>query len=148
MNSLSLLNTSLIKLLPSSLCGRIIVTCYSTDRHDKNHYDIVIAGGGMVGNTLACAIGKWLNKKIIILKSYDNLGKNPRLSQKRILVLEASKEKKWSYSEKYSNRVVSLSPGTYKLLNDLGAWDFIAKNRFATIKRLQVISIACRLELQ
>ncbi|XP_066249097.1 ubiquinone biosynthesis monooxygenase COQ6, mitochondrial-like [Euwallacea similis] len=85
------------------------------------HYDIIVAGGGMVGTTLACT-----------------LGKNPKLSNKKILLLEASKSKPWNSPEEYSNRVVSINPGTQNLLNQIGAWNFIEKNRFATVKRLQV----------
>lgn len=32
---------------------------YSTVFDDKNHYDIIISGGGMVGTTLACTLGKF-----------------------------------------------------------------------------------------
>ncbi|KAJ8985966.1 hypothetical protein NQ317_010724, partial [Molorchus minor] len=87
----------------------------------RNHYDIAIAGGGMVGTTLACA-----------------LGKNTKLCNLRILLLEASKEKTWSLPIKYSNRVVSVNPGTYNLLNDVDAWEYISSRRYATVKRLQV----------
>ncbi|XP_066148540.1 ubiquinone biosynthesis monooxygenase COQ6, mitochondrial [Euwallacea fornicatus] len=85
------------------------------------HYDIIVAGGGMVGTTLACT-----------------LGKNPKLSEKKILLLEASKDKSGNLGEEYSNRVVSINHGTQKLLNQIGAWNFIEKNRFATVKKLQV----------
>ncbi|KAJ8960297.1 hypothetical protein NQ318_004023 [Aromia moschata] len=88
---------------------------------NRNHYDIAIAGGGMVGTTLACT-----------------LGKNFKLSNKRILLLESGKKKPWTLPEKYNNRVVSINPGTHKLLNDINAWRHINNNRFATVKRLQV----------
>ncbi|CAG9813073.1 unnamed protein product [Phaedon cochleariae] len=95
--------------------------CFSSKEPKENHYDIVIAGGGMIGTTLACV-----------------LGRNGKLSDKRILLLEAGAQKLWSLPEKYSNRVVSLNPGTHKLLNDIGAWRSIENSRFATVKRLQV----------
>lgn len=67
-----------------------------------------------------------------------NLGKNTVLSNKRILLLESSKEKQWKLPDKYSNRVVSLNPGTFKLLNDIDVWKHIKNARFSTVKRLQV----------
>lgn len=69
------------------------------------------------------------------------LGKNQVLSSKKLLLLEGSKIKPRSISDKYSNRVVSINLGTHKLLNDIGAWSFIAKNRFSTVKRMQVTLI-------
>ncbi|KAJ8925743.1 hypothetical protein NQ315_009591 [Exocentrus adspersus] len=92
---------------------------YSTT--GNKHYDIIIAGGGMIGTTLACT-----------------LGKNPLLQNKRILLLEAGKEKAWALPDKYTNRVVSINPGTHKLLNSINAWKHIENNRFAIVKRLQV----------
>lgn len=92
-----------------------------SSNRNENHYDIIITGGGMIGTTLACT-----------------LGKNPRLSSKHILLLEAGKEKVWALPEKYSNRVVSVNPGTYNLLNDIGAWKHIEDARYASVKRLQV----------
>lgn len=65
-------------------------------------------------------------------------GKNSKLSNKKILLLEASKQKKWEHGEKYGNRVVSLNPGTQKLLYEIDVWKHIKSARFATVKRLQV----------
>ncbi|XP_056635329.1 ubiquinone biosynthesis monooxygenase COQ6, mitochondrial isoform X2 [Diorhabda sublineata] len=87
----------------------------------KKYYDIIIAGGGMIGTTLACT-----------------LGKNTRLSGKRILLLESSKDSLYVLPEKYSNRVVSLNPGTKKSLTKIDAWKHINEARFATVKRLQI----------
>ncbi|XP_056635326.1 ubiquinone biosynthesis monooxygenase COQ6, mitochondrial isoform X1 [Diorhabda sublineata] len=88
----------------------------------KKYYDIIIAGGGMIGTTLACT-----------------LGKNTRLSGKRILLLESSKDSLYVLPEKYSNRVVSLNPGTKKSLTKIDAWKHINEARFATVKRLQLM---------
>nr|CAH7763763.1 unnamed protein product [Callosobruchus chinensis] len=118
----------------SSILGKLhkfpitVVRSYSNSVK-KNHYDIIISGGGMVGASLACT-----------------LGKNTKLSNKKILLLEAGKEKQYNFSDKYSNRVVSLNPATYKLLNDINAWQHIKNTRYATVKRLQVwdaVSDAC-----
>uniref|UniRef100_A0AAR5Q6R7 FAD-binding domain-containing protein n=1 Tax=Dendroctonus ponderosae TaxID=77166 RepID=A0AAR5Q6R7_DENPD len=103
------------------LKGPRLVLLRAIAQDATKHYDIIIAGGGMVGTTLACT-----------------LGKNQILSNKKLLLLEGSKIKQQSISDKYSNRVVSINLGTHKLLNDIGAWSFIAKNRFATVRRMQV----------
>ncbi|CAH0551225.1 unnamed protein product [Brassicogethes aeneus] len=87
----------------------------------SNHYDIIIAGGGMVGTTLACTLGQNIN-----------------LSNSRILLLEGADEKPILLPDKYSNRVVSLNPGTAKLLSDIGAWKHVAESRYAPVKKLQV----------
>uniref|UniRef100_A0A6P7G0U5 Ubiquinone biosynthesis monooxygenase COQ6, mitochondrial n=2 Tax=Diabrotica virgifera virgifera TaxID=50390 RepID=A0A6P7G0U5_DIAVI len=94
----------------------------SSTECSKKYYDIVIAGGGMIGTTLACA-----------------LGKNSRFSGRKILLLESTKDIPFVSSEKYSNRVVSLTPGTKNLLNNIGTWKHIEEARFATVKRLQVM---------
>uniref|UniRef100_A0A6P7GU95 Ubiquinone biosynthesis monooxygenase COQ6, mitochondrial-like n=1 Tax=Diabrotica virgifera virgifera TaxID=50390 RepID=A0A6P7GU95_DIAVI len=65
--------------------------------------------------------------------------KNSRFSGRKILLLESTKDIPFVSSEKYSNRVVSLTPGTKKLLNDIGTWKHIEETRFATVKRLQVM---------
>lgn len=33
-----------------------------SDETSKSFYDIIIAGGGMVGTTLACTLGKYFNQ--------------------------------------------------------------------------------------
>ncbi|GJQ85618.1 putative ubiquinone biosynthesis monooxygenase [Trypoxylus dichotomus] len=93
----------------------------STVSSNENHYDIIIAGGGMVGSTLACT-----------------LAKNSKLSNRRILLLEASKDFNWTPTEKYSNRVVALNPNTRKLLDGIGAWKHIEAVRYAPVLKLQV----------
>lgn len=95
--------------------------CLSTIQPAK-HYDIIVAGGGMVGTTLACT-----------------LGKNPILSEKSIMLLESSPPKPWNLSQKYGNRVSALNKTSFDLLNKIGAWEHITQARFAPVKRMQVI---------
>ncbi|XP_044745342.1 ubiquinone biosynthesis monooxygenase COQ6, mitochondrial [Coccinella septempunctata] len=87
----------------------------------QTNYDIVIVGGGLVGATLACV-----------------LGKNSRLSDKSILLLEGSKKRDWKLPELYSNRVSSLNQATYNLLNEIGVWRHIQSSRYGTVKRMQI----------
>jgi ubiquinone biosynthesis monooxygenase Coq6 len=93
----------------------------SSEELSSKHYDIVVAGGGMVGTTLACT-----------------LGKNPKLGDKKILLLESSKESQWKLPEDYSNRVSALNPANVELLCDIGAWQHIAGARCGPVKRMQV----------
>lgn len=93
----------------------------STSSNNENHYDIIIAGGGLIGSTLACA-----------------LGKNTKLSKKRILLLEGCKEFNWKPTEKYSNRVVALNLNTQKLLNKIDIWKYIESGRYGPVHKLQV----------
>ncbi|XP_063908111.1 ubiquinone biosynthesis monooxygenase COQ6, mitochondrial isoform X2 [Zophobas morio] len=87
----------------------------------SNHYDIIVAGGGMVGTTLACT-----------------LGKNPKFADKKILLLESSKKSQWRLPETYSNRVSALNAATVDLLKDIDAWKHISGARFGPVKRMQV----------
>ncbi|XP_023313056.1 ubiquinone biosynthesis monooxygenase COQ6, mitochondrial-like [Anoplophora glabripennis] len=112
--------SSIVKPLLRRTLTNFVERGLSSNRNE-NHYDIIITGGGMIGTTLACT-----------------LGKNAKLANKHILLLEAGKQKVWSLPEKYSNRVVSINPGTYKLLNYIGAWKHIEASRYAAVKRLQV----------
>ncbi|XP_058826812.1 ubiquinone biosynthesis monooxygenase COQ6, mitochondrial [Topomyia yanbarensis] len=85
-------------------------------------YDIIIAGGGMVGTTLACS-----------------LGKNPRLADRRILLLEAAAGFKPPTGQSYSNRVSAISKGTHRLMKTIGAWSHIeATNRVKPVLKMQV----------
>ncbi|XP_055615462.1 ubiquinone biosynthesis monooxygenase COQ6, mitochondrial [Toxorhynchites rutilus septentrionalis] len=84
-------------------------------------YDIIIAGGGMVGTTLACS-----------------LGKNLRLADRRILVLEAASGFKQPSMDTYSNRVSAISKGTHRLMKTVGAWPQIEATRVKPVLKMQV----------
>jgi 2-polyprenyl-6-methoxyphenol hydroxylase-like FAD-dependent oxidoreductase len=67
----------------------------------------------------------------------------PRLSGKRILLLEGSPQQSMDLKPKYSNRVSSLNSGTKSLLQLIGAWKHIANARYKTVKKLQVQICLC-----
>jgi ubiquinone biosynthesis monooxygenase Coq6 len=90
-------------------------------KEERLHYDIIVAGGGMVGTAMACA-----------------LAQAPRLSRKRILLLEGSPQQSMDLKPQYSNCVSSLNTGTKSLLQSIGAWKHIASARYKTVKKLQV----------
>ncbi|CAB0038602.1 unnamed protein product [Trichogramma brassicae] len=116
--------SSSLKIL-SKKCPVISFVCSKRLRHDdssaEQSYDIVIAGGGMVGTTLACA-----------------LANNRRLESKKILLLEASNKFSYTPQEKYSNRVVALNKNTRILLSSIGAWKHIESVRHTPVRKMQV----------
>ncbi|KAK3723604.1 hypothetical protein QZH41_019319 [Actinostola sp. cb2023] len=95
--------------------------CTSTSNREDCFYDITIIGGGMVGGSLACA-----------------LGSESSLSEHKVLVLEAGPKKQFNLPPQYENRVSSITPGSRSLLERLGAWDHIASMRMKPYKRMHV----------
>ncbi|XP_065063236.1 ubiquinone biosynthesis monooxygenase COQ6, mitochondrial-like [Rhopilema esculentum] len=95
----------------------------NTDFDAAKKYDIVIAGGGLVGTALACL-----------------LGKDPVFQDHKILVLEAapSMELLKHAPERYSNRVSAITPGTKGLLEYIGAWDEIKSLRYKSFSKMHV----------
>ncbi|XP_075050691.1 ubiquinone biosynthesis monooxygenase COQ6, mitochondrial [Mixophyes fleayi] len=102
--------------------SRFLVPHRTLSSVDSTLYDVVISGGGMVGTTMACA-----------------LGSHPHLRHKKILLLEAGQKKVCDpYPEQFSNRVSSITPGSATLLASFGAWDHICTMRLKPYKRMQV----------
>ncbi|XP_057372852.1 ubiquinone biosynthesis monooxygenase COQ6, mitochondrial-like [Daphnia carinata] len=84
------------------------------------HYDIIISGGGMVGFAMACS-----------------LGRNDRLKNQKILLLESSNYKELNLSE-YNLRVCALNLNSKLLLESLGAWQHIVNARYSPVKKMQI----------
>ncbi len=108
-------------------------------QRDNKHYDVIIVGGGMVGTTLACSLGKrQFPPRELFLTFLCFPAKESVLKDKRVLLLEGAPEFKGASKEKYSNRVSALSPGTADLMHSLGAWDYIKSVRHREVKQMQV----------
>ncbi|CAH2257110.1 jg11954 [Pararge aegeria aegeria] len=93
----------------------------NTHKEHKGKYDVIIAGGGMVGCTLACAMGK-----------------NSLLSNLKVLLLEGSADKKFVLTQEYSNRVVALSQNTKSLMSSLDVWQNVENMRLQPVRYMQV----------
>ncbi|XP_026315095.1 ubiquinone biosynthesis monooxygenase COQ6, mitochondrial [Hyposmocoma kahamanoa] len=91
------------------------------DEKIKAKYDIIVAGGGMVGCTLACA-----------------LGKNPLLSKLKVLLLEGNTKQEFHLNTEYSNRVVALNQNTKSLMNSLNVWRHVENARLQPVRYMQV----------
>lgn len=101
---------------------RPVVGSWQTTTEDEL-YDVVVVGGGMAGQALACA-----------------LGSEASLADHRILLLEQGKPPKAmnELPAKYSNRVCSLNHSSIKLLSDIGAWPHMVEKRVKPFRRMQV----------
>lgn len=80
-------------------------------------YEIIIAGGGMVGAALACLLGQ---------------------AGKRVAVLEASQPPAFSVNDPFDQRVSALSRASQRLLEQAGAWQAMLRMRAAPYENMQV----------
>lgn len=80
-------------------------------------YEIIIAGGGMVGAALACLLGQ---------------------ACKQVAVLEATIPQAFSANDSFDNRVSALSRASQRLLEKAGAWQAVVSKRAAPYENMQV----------
>ena len=83
-----------------------------------SNYDVLVIGGGMVGLTLACA-----------------LGQKTRL---RIGVVEAFEPGEVKADDDYELRVSAISRGSQQVFENLGAWDGIVQRRACPYQHMHV----------
>uniref|UniRef100_A0A0R3RRH4 FAD_binding_3 domain-containing protein n=1 Tax=Elaeophora elaphi TaxID=1147741 RepID=A0A0R3RRH4_9BILA len=94
----------------------------STATAVSSFYDVIIIGGGMVGNAMACA-----------------LGLSERFKSKKILVLDSAEIKAPTKNSPYGNRVTAVSPPSVLLFQKLGIWNDLVDLRVKRVDRLQVM---------
>ena len=80
-------------------------------------YDVIIAGGGMVGATLACLLGK---------------------AGKRVAVLEAHAPQPFFPTDPYDLRVSAISRASQRALASAGAWEGVLARRACGYEAMQV----------
>lgn len=130
---------------PSPLIPLVRRSSHSAENHVnecKEHYDVIIVGGGGAGISLAGAIGK---RQFICFGTISHCyeffhfaAKTPMLSEKRVLLLDGAPKHKGYDANIYSNRVFSINRNTVKLLEQIGAWETIKSIRCRPVKQMQV----------
>lgn len=108
----------------------VLAMSSSADTH-RQHYDVIIGGGGLVGTALACALAK------------TNV-----LKEKRILLLEGAPAFKGFTAGEYGNRVSAINKNSVKLFEQIGAWKRIQEVRVKAVKQMQVTDASSDAQIQ
>jgi len=83
----------------------------------NKEYDVLIIGGGMVGATVACALGN---------------------SQLRVALVEQTPPEAFAAEQVHDMRVSALSIASQQILQTIGAWEAIIAMRSCPFKRMRV----------
>ena len=83
----------------------------------KEHFDVIIVGGGMVGSAVACCLGD---------------------SDLRVAVIETQTPQSFSPDQPHDLRVSALSIASKNILQTVGAWEGVANRRYCPFKRMRV----------
>ena len=83
----------------------------------KEEYDVIIVGGGMVGATVACALGD---------------------SDLKVALIEQNMPAEFSPEQAHDLRVSALSIASQQILQTIGAWDAVLAMRVCPFKRMRV----------
>jgi len=83
----------------------------------NEEYDVIIVGGGMVGATVACALGD---------------------SDLKVALIEQNMPAEFSPEQAHDLRVSALSIASQQILQTVGAWDAVLAMRVCPFKRMRV----------
>ncbi|QPK64311.1 UbiH/UbiF/VisC/COQ6 family ubiquinone biosynthesis hydroxylase [Methylomonas sp. LL1] len=83
----------------------------------KEHFDVVIIGGGMVGAAVACCLGN---------------------SDLRVALIEAQPPEPFHADQPHDLRVSALSIASRNILETVGAWEGVTSRRYCPFKRMRV----------
>lgn len=95
---------------------------------EKNHYDIIIVGAGMVGATLACGLAE-------------------EAEQLKIALIDANEPKFDWDKNSYDMRVSAITRASQKLLTNIGAWEKIVEQRVSPYQDMFVWDAGAKGEL-
>jgi 3-demethoxyubiquinol 3-hydroxylase len=85
--------------------------------NNREIFDVVIIGGGMVGAAVACALGN---------------------SPLKIAIIESSPPQSFNMEQPHDLRVSALSIASKKILQAVGAWEGIESRRYCPFRRMRV----------
>lgn len=91
------------------------------NQKEKQHYDIVIVGGGMVGSALACALASTQNRNKLKIAIVE--GREP--------------EANWPV-DSFDTRVSAITRGSQNLFEKLGVWDAMRTDRVSAYNEMFV----------
>ena len=84
---------------------------------DKNEYDVIVVGGGMVGAAVGCCLGG---------------------SQLKVAVIERQMPESFSPEQPHDLRVSALSIASRRILEMVGAWEGVSSRRYCPYSRMRV----------
>lgn len=126
----------------STLCSINRFSSTASADQQKPHYDVIIAGGGLVGVSLAVSLGRFCFVYVFTSDDFNTkfqfLAKNETLADKKILLLESAPSFKEPSKDKYSNRVSAINKQSVGLLKKLDAWNHIESIRCKPVMQMQV----------
>lgn len=112
---------------------------------NPEHFDIVISGGGMVGTSMACALGfhlcvfsnQTIFTNLLIINLYK--GSDKLFKNLKIALIESSPQRgEYKSPAIHHNRVCALSNKTIDFFKSIGSFDFIESNRFGNVHHMHV----------
>ena len=84
---------------------------------DKNEYDVIVVGGGMVGAAVGCCLGG---------------------SQLKVAIIERQMPESFSPEQPHDLRVSALSIASRRILEMVGAWEGVSSRRYCPYSRMRV----------
>lgn len=98
-----------------------MISTRASDQQIKDHYDVVIIGGGIVGLTLACALSSSALRIALVDEQQSMMRSHTRDTQPVL-----------------ATRVSAITPGSQRIFANLGVWPLIQKQRMGIFSKMEV----------